>query len=290
MFGTANFKRSSLILAALGLFVAGIPSAKAAKKSKSEEEVTVGSVVEEVPVAAVVEVTLDQQPFRIQHAKELLGSKLKKGLVQKAENVDNLEPFVLALTKKFLPKSQQKHAKTISKSIILESRKYGFDPIFVMAVIQNESSFNTKMIGGVGEIGLMQVRPSTAKWISELYKIKYKGEKTLFDPAVNIRLGVALMDKLRDQFDAHSRLYISAYNIGARKVRNMVEEDRTPRDYVVAVMKRYLAIYQAFRMKDIKSQANLAYESVMKLTRPATSVVSDSKDATAKVDKPAGSS
>lgn len=261
----------------MGLFMASAPAAKAgSKKSKAEEESS---------VASVVEVNVSEQPYRIQHAKELLGTKLKKGLVKKAENVENLEPFILALTKKFLIKSQKKHAKAISKAIILESRKYGFDPLFVMAVIQNESSFNTKMIGGVGEIGLMQVRPTTAQWIADLYKLKYKGEKTLFDPAVNIRLGVALMDKLRGQFDAHSRLYISAYNIGARKVRSMVDEDRTPREYVVAVMKRYLAIYQAFKEKDFKHQAEVAYENVMKLTRVPSVKVSDSKEAELKAVK-----
>jgi soluble lytic murein transglycosylase len=145
-----------------------------------------------------------------------------------------------------------------------------------MAVIQNESSFNPTMIGGVGEVGLMQVRPTTAKWIAEIYKIKYKGEKSLFEPAVNIRIGVAVMDKLRGQFDSHSRLYISAYNIGARKVRTMVEEDRTPREYVVAVMKRYLAIYQAFSAKNLHDQADVAYQSVMKLTRSVASNTSGS--------------
>lgn len=254
-----RLQRLSLMLTALSSLALGVPSTYAAKKtSKSKNDES---------VASVVGVTVGDQPSRIAHAKELLGSKLKKNLVKKAEKVENLEPFVLALTTKFLVKSQKKHAKAISKAVISEAHKYGFDPLFVMAVIQNESSFNTRMVGAVGEIGLMQVRPTTAKWIAESYHIKFKGDKTLYDPTVNIRLGVALMDKLRDQFDAHSRLYISAYNIGATKVRNMVEEDRTPREYVIAVMKRYLAIYQAFGKSNLSDQTDLAYESVMKLTR-----------------------
>ena len=247
-----------MIIAAVGFVLAGIPAAQASKKTKAEEESA---------VASVLEVTVGEQPYRIQHAKELLGRNLKKNLVKKAGKVENLEPFILELTKKFLAKNQKKHAQAITKAIIAESRKYGFDPLFVMAVIQNESSFNANMVGEVGERGLMQVRPTTAKWIADLYHLKYKGEQTLFSPAVNIRMGVALMDKLRNQFDSHSRLYISAYNIGARKVRTMVDEDRAPREYVVAVMKRYLAIYQAFSEKNIHDQTDVAYESVMKLTR-----------------------
>lgn len=260
MTGTDKLQRLSLMLAALGSLALGVPSAYASKKSSKTKN-------NDETVASIVDVTVGEEPSRIAHAKELLGSKLKKNLVKKAEKVENLEPFILELTKKFLVKSQKKHAKAISKAIVTEARKYGFDPLFVMAVIQNESSFNTRMKGAVGEIGLMQVRPTTAKWIADSYHIKFKGDDTLYDPSVNIQLGVALMDKLRDQFDAHSRLYISAYNIGATKVRSMVEEDRTPREYVVAVMKRYLAIYQAFGKSSLTDQIDLAYESVMKLTR-----------------------
>jgi soluble lytic murein transglycosylase len=227
------------------------------------------SRVQEQPaaIAAVIEVSHDGQPSRIQHAQELLGKKIKSSLVKHAAQIDNLEPFVFELTKRFLSKAHKRHAKKIAKSMISEARRYGFDPLFVMAVIQNESSFNPEMVGDVGEIGLMQVRPTTARWIADLYKIEYRDEKALFDPSVNIKLGVALMDKLRDQFDAHSRLYISAYNIGATKVRSLIEEDRTPREYVVAVMRRYLAIYEAFKQKKLDRQIDTAYESVMKLTR-----------------------
>jgi len=183
---------------------------------------------------------------RISHAKELLGGTYRRSVVRKTESADDVSQFVKAATLRFLPKHYKKSASKISATLMAEAEHYGFDPIFLMAVIQNESSFNPRRKGHFGEIGLMQLKPSTAKWISSTYKISYHGAKSLYDPETNIKIGAAYFHKLRDQFEAHSRLYLSAYNIGAKKVREMVSDKRIPKEYVIAVMKRYLAIYAAF--------------------------------------------
>jgi len=211
---------------------------------------------------------------RLSHAKELLGGTYKRSIVRHSEKAKNVAEFIEEMTKKFLPKSYEKRAVSVASAIIHESEKYGLDPIFLMAVVQNESSFNPEMRGSFGEIGLMQVKPSTAQWICDLYKIKYKGEKSLLNPVSNIRIGAAFMHKLRDQFDAHSRLYISAYNIGAKKVRVMVSEDRIPKEYVQAVMKRYVALYSAFG-KGVApaSRTEVAFNKLRDVTRAIASDV-----------------
>jgi soluble lytic murein transglycosylase len=164
---------------------------------------------------------------------------------------------------KFIPKKFNKSANLISKAIVESAKANQFDPIFLMAVIQNESSFNPKMVGSAGEIGLMQIKPSTAAWISKLYRIPYKGPKSLYNPTMNIKIGAALMHKLRNQFDAESSLYISAYNIGATRVRSMVSENITPKSYLNAVMKRYVAIYSAFKVEGTsKLRSQVAFNSV----------------------------
>ena len=137
-----------------------------------------------------------------------------------------------------------------------------------MAVIQNESSFNPKMKGSAGEIGLMQIKPDTAEWIAKTYKLEYKGAESLFNPAINIRIGAAFMNKLRNQFAAKSGLYLSAYNAGAKKVRMMVSEKNTPKAYAMAVMKRYFAIYSALGTETgtQSERADLAFANVRNIT------------------------
>ncbi|MFD1702423.1 lytic transglycosylase domain-containing protein [Methylopila henanensis] len=53
------------------------------------------------------------------------------------------------------------------------------------AVAEVESGFNPQAVGGVGEIGLMQVLPSTARMLGFRAPLN-----ELFDPATNVRYGV----------------------------------------------------------------------------------------------------
>jgi soluble lytic murein transglycosylase len=214
--------------------------------------------------------TAKHMRVRITHAKELLGPSYKKSIVRTTESADDVAEFVKAATQRFLPAAYKKNSAQVATTILTEADRYGFDPIFLMAVIQNESSFNPRMKGSFGEIGLMQVKPSTAEWIAKSYKIDYSDAKALYEPETNIKIGAAFIHKLRGQFDAKSRLYVSAYNIGAKKVRSMVRGKNAPKEYVMAVMKRYIAIYSAFNATgDHEAKGQMAFLKVSGVTNHA---------------------
>ena len=215
--------------------------------------------------------TNKQAHNRITHAKELLGRSYKHSTVRKTEKADNITVFITNSTRHLLPKAHKNSARQIASTIIKESERYGFDPIFLMAVIQNESSFNPRMKGSVGEIGLMQIKPETAEWISKTFKLKYDGADSLYHPEVNIRIGAAYLNKLRGQFSSNSTLYLSAYNAGAGKVRQMVSNKISPKTYATAVMKRYFAIYSALGTnKGTQAErANQVLAQVMNVTKLA---------------------
>ena len=202
-------------------------------------------IIQTMTISSATGATKTVAQKRINHAKELLGKSYKSSPVRKTEKTGNINVFITKSVRNLLPKAHKHQASTIAYTIIGESERYGFDPIFLMAVIQNESSFNPKMKGSVGEIGLMQIRPETAKWIAGLSKIKYKNEKSLYQPEMNIRIGAAFLNRLRNQFDSNSTYYLTAYNAGAGNVRKMISENVTPKIYASAVMKRYAAIYSA---------------------------------------------
>jgi soluble lytic murein transglycosylase len=213
---------------------------------------------------------------RVAHAKQLMGIRYKRSVIRKAESVADITDFVEAMTTEWLPEKYAKRSRSLATAIVRESDKHGFDPIFILALIQNESRFNPDMRGTHTEIGLMQIKPTTAKWIGAKMHVKYEGEKSLLDPVQNVRIGIAFMALLRDQFDSHSPLYISAYNMGARRVREIVAEDRMPREYVQAVMKRYMAIYSAFGVEaadDIDGLTESAVGKVLAVTRAAVHAV-----------------
>jgi soluble lytic murein transglycosylase-like protein len=86
-------------------------------------------------------------------------------------------------TKALLP---AKGARATYLSIIQrEAASAGLPVQIADAVAQIESGYNPSVIGGVGEIGLMQVRPATAAMLG------FKGTPAeLAQPEVNIRYGV----------------------------------------------------------------------------------------------------
>ncbi|GLK66493.1 lytic transglycosylase domain-containing protein [Hansschlegelia plantiphila] len=66
-----------------------------------------------------------------------------------------------------------------------EAAARGLPPDVAEAVAQIESGYQPSQVGGVGEIGLMQIRPSTAEMLGHT-----GGPIALFDPATNARYAV----------------------------------------------------------------------------------------------------
>jgi soluble lytic murein transglycosylase len=132
----------------------------------------------------------------------------------------------------------------MAQALLTESKRYGFDPFFVLAMIATESRFNPRTVGSVGEIGLLQIRPTTAAWIARKEGLRYEGAQSLFRPGDNLRLGLAYLAFLRDSFESKSRLYLSAYNMGGAAVRRLVARSVYPGDYASRIVGNYLSIYQ----------------------------------------------
>ncbi len=193
--------------------------------------------------------------IRRNHAKELLGKFYQSSVVRKqGDKIKSLSEYIFQSTQRELRSKWKGQARTIASAILTESKKYGFDPIFLMAVIENESSFNVEAVGSVGEIGLMQITPQTAQWISKKYDIPFRGAKTLKDPVANIALGSAYLSYLREKFDFKSNLYLAAYNMGTTKLIRNLAMQRVPLQYPSRVMQRYVRFY---------SQANAAHHVAM---------------------------
>lgn len=191
------------------------------------------------------------QPTQLQsifeHSQELLGSQQARRYRWLQEQPHALETMIISSLQKSLPKRDRHQARSIAQIIIKQSQKFNLDPIFILSVIATESSFNPRAIGGVGERGLMQIRPETAQYIADRKGLGYRGPKNLEDPVLNIRIGTAYLHYLRTQFPRSPNKYISAYNMGPSRVRQLYREDRQPKAYTQRVMKNYLQLQDQFR-------------------------------------------
>lgn len=161
--------------------------------------------------------------------------------------------FVAARVEKALRPKHRKIARGLASVIGEESKKYGFDPLFLMAVIQNESRWNPYVVGGVGEIGLMQIRPETAEWLAKQMGMKWKGPQMLRDYRVNVRLGAFYLNQLRGQFGTFRHVYLSAYNMGPTAAAKVIAKRKTPIEYKSKVLNFYVNFYM-----DLKREVRAA--------------------------------
>jgi soluble lytic murein transglycosylase len=208
-----------------------------------------------------------QREVRLSHAHELLGKYYSHSAVRSGEKVAKINRMIYRWAREHMPADQRYQYKRTAQAIIDESMKHQMDPVFVLSVIQGESSFDPVRLGSLDEIGLMQIRPSTAEWIAQKEGIKYTGAQSLFDPAVNVRIGAAYLAYLREKFDSHAQLYLAAYNMGARNVGRATEKNIWPKDYPIHVMKFYVEFYSTM---DTAKSALKSTQNTVKLSRSST--------------------
>ena len=102
-------------------------------------------------------------------------------------------------------------------------QSYNIEYSLVLAVIKAESNFKKDAISKVGAIGLMQIMPSTAKFIADKIK-KEELAKDLYNAKNNIELGTAYLSYLIKRF-CYIDVAICAYNAGEGEVRNWLNEN-----------------------------------------------------------------
>ncbi len=100
------------------------------------------------------------------------------------------------------------------------AQEYGVPVELAHAVVQVESNFRPTVRGSAGEIGLMQIKPATAKLMG------YKGpDYGLYDPETNIRYGMKYLAGAHDRGDGKTCGTILKYNAGhAAKRMNPVSK------------------------------------------------------------------
>ncbi|WP_420800600.1 lytic transglycosylase domain-containing protein [Polycladidibacter stylochi] len=89
--------------------------------------------------------------------------------------------FVLNATEAFAKTGKSSYIQMIEK----KAKKHGVPTDLAKAVVEVESNFNAKARGRAGEVGLMQIKPATARGVG------FRGSvKKLFHPETNIEYGM----------------------------------------------------------------------------------------------------
>lgn len=153
-------------------------------------------------------------------------------------NVEDITPeeaeiflFIMKLSDTITPTD----ARKLAKLILEECDTYELDPFIVLAVIQTESNFTPKAVSSRGAIGLMQVMPTTGEYVAKDRGISYTGRKSLYDPFVNVKLGIHYLSFLQDKFDTIENA-LAAYNYGPSKFAKSKTLSINPPKYVKKVL------------------------------------------------------
>lgn len=195
---------------------------------------------------------LDEEK-RNTHAMELLGLSFFGSEADHASRMPLLNQHILSQFKKKLPKAYKSKAMELTNTLIEEANKEGVDPVLIMAVISTESGFRPWVKGTSGELGLMQILPSTAAWISKKTGVDYRGPESLKDPKMNITVGVRYISYLRQRFQGEGHNYLAAYNMGSRNVRRLLAQNIQPRIYSDKVLNNYKRLYSNLVIPETKT-------------------------------------
>ena len=127
----------------------------------------------------------------------------------------------------------------VSRVVIAEADRTGFTPGLIAALIHIESSGRNFAISRAGALGLMQLRPDTARAVAERQGLEWQGPQMLFDPVLNVRLGVDYLAELYYRF-GDIELALAASNWGPTYISELQETGgEIPDDYARRVLRYY---------------------------------------------------
>jgi soluble lytic murein transglycosylase len=98
------------------------------------------------------------------------------------------------------------------------ARNLGLDEAWVYGLIRQESRFVTVAHSSVGAHGLMQLMPTTARWVARKLGVGYN-PSAVNEIGVNIQLGTFYLKQVLDSLGQQPVLATAAYNAGPGRAR-----------------------------------------------------------------------
>ncbi len=165
----------------------------------------------------------------------------------------------------------EKEQGALAQVIYEESRRFGYDPLMIIAMIVTESHFRPDAKSRVGATGLMQVMPFVGEDLAEQVinkspklwdddkPLEWSGHDTLLDPVQNVRLGILHLSKLILKFGS-VRDGIRAYNFGPTSLQKRIRTGRRlPKQYMERVLAQYEVLQEKYGQRpEILADADIS--------------------------------
>lgn len=122
------------------------------------------------------------------------------------------------------------HPREFSEYVEKYSKEYGVPEYIIFAVIKTESDFEIGALSQDGARGLMQLMPSTFKWLAGLLG-EPDDPAVLYDPETNIKYGTYYLSYLYGIYARWPTVY-AAYNAGPNAVDGWLGDGKYSHDGV----------------------------------------------------------
>ncbi len=106
------------------------------------------------------------------------------------------------------------------KDLVRNARERSLDPYIVAALIRQESEFDPQALSGKHAYGLTQVEPATGRALARKVGVRRFTNRSLFQPAINLKLGTYYLRSLLDQWGGKWEQTLASYNAGKSRVND----------------------------------------------------------------------
>jgi len=202
----------------------------------------------------------DNEVEKERRVKIFLQNQIKERdilLQQNRQEIDQLKrrveilDAIQDLSKADLPENDK---RKIAKEVDEASQKYGYNPMFLLALMSTESSLRPSVESSKGAHGLMQLMPNTGRALSRQVRESpaIVGEEKIDAADLphyreiegNITLGALYLTKLMLQYKSLEKA-VYAYNLGpAIYDKRAKEGGPMPRQYYAKIINKYHKLVQ----------------------------------------------
>ncbi|MBV6305557.1 lytic transglycosylase domain-containing protein [Candidimonas humi] len=112
---------------------------------------------------------------------------------------------------------QQRFIAPFEGRVAAKARQINLDPAWVYGLIRQESRFITDARSAVGASGLMQLMPSTARWVAHKIGMDNFSPAVVNDFDTNTILGTNYLSMVLQKLDGSQLLATAGYNAGPRR-------------------------------------------------------------------------
>ena len=182
--------------------------------------------------------------------KDFLTLNLVRLLNSKSQFLSSFKIFQESLDQNSLTLNYKliKYVFPLSYIDLIKKNAQNLDPLMVISLVRQESSFNPNASSVVGAIGLMQLMPATARRFNARLRSKH-----LVNPEINIPIGVKYLKQLITRYDGNLIYALASYNAGESRI------DKWKRD--IFKSEDPIATIEAIPFEETRNYVKLIYRN-----------------------------